>query len=89
MPANIKEQGVLATYPVGEAAEKEAPGGRTDADHAQQQHRRGGHHAVIPCIGHEMDERHKHPERADQAGSVEADETARPDRRVHRRTFVP
>ncbi len=36
-----------------------------------------------------MDKRHKHPERADQARGIQADEARRPDRRAHGRTFTP
>src|SRR5882672_12109636 len=78
-----RQERARAAHAVGEAAENEAPGGAADADHAEEQDGRRRGDAVIPRVGDEVDERDEQPERADQAGGVEAGEAAGSYRRAH------
>jgi hypothetical protein len=69
-----------APHAVSQAAEKKASGGASDTDHPDKQDGRGLWDAVVHRVGSKMCERDKYPERAEQAGDVEADKPPRLDR---------
>ena len=85
MPDEHQQQRRSAAQTVGQAAEKEAPGGAAHADRAEQQNGRGLRHAMIERVRNEMDEGDEYPERANQAGGVQTDEAPRPDRLPQRK----
>ena len=76
MPTTIHER-KRAPQAIGETAEKEAAAGAADADCGHQENGRRLRDAVIDGVGHEVNERHEHPERAEEAGGAKPDEPPR------------
>ena len=82
-PGDHRGQGQRAAEPVGKSAEKETPGRAANTNRAQEKHGRGLRHTVIERVRNEVDERHKHAERAEQTGDKQPGETWRFDRLNH------
>ena len=72
---------------------RKRPAVRADADRAHEQYRGRLRDAVVECVGHEVDERNKQPERANKTRGIKSDEAPRPDgvanRAARRRPRLP